>query len=106
MCKVGPSVLKHFKQRESDILELIKQSGIEYREIGVFGSYARGDFKATSDIDFCIITENRPSLAVSGGLRGDAEILGADIIYVTPKYFETDASPFAKNLRKDYRRLL
>ena len=63
---------------------MIKSYNITFIEIGVFGSYARNDFKASSDIDFCIITESRPDRRTSGSLREDAELLGADIVYVTP----------------------
>ena len=105
MC-VTDSILNAFKDRENKVLELIKSYNITFTEIGVFGSYARNDFKASSDIDFCIITESRPDRRTSGSLREDAELLGADIVYVTPLYFATDDSQFAKNLRRDYRRLL
>ncbi|MBP0063052.1 nucleotidyltransferase domain-containing protein [Anaerobutyricum hallii] len=38
---------------------------LDYEEIGIFGSYARGDYKSTSDIDFCIIVKERPSHYIS-----------------------------------------
>ena len=34
-----------FAERQDKILHLIETSGIEYEEIGIFGSYARGDCK-------------------------------------------------------------
>lgn len=105
MC-VSDNVLEAFKLRETKVLELIKSYNIVFSEVGVFGSYARNDFKASSDIDFCIITESRPDRRTSGSLREEAELLGADIVYVTPLYFTTDDSLFARNLRRDYRRLL
>ncbi|MFR3191323.1 MAG: nucleotidyltransferase domain-containing protein [Roseburia sp.] len=33
---------------------IIKNSSIKYQSFGIFGSYARNDYKASSDIDFCI----------------------------------------------------
>lgn len=103
---VGEMVIQDFKQREQAVLCLIKDSGIEFDEVGIFGSYARNEFKATSDIDFCIITRVKPDRAISGELREDAAALKSDIVYVTPQYFSSDTSKFAINLRKDYRRLL
>lgn len=106
MACVTRNVEENFKQREKSVLKLISNYDIHFDGVGIFGSYARGNYKSTSDIDFCIITNNRPSREVSGSLREDAELLGADIIFVTPEYFEHDPSEFAKQLRRDYRRLL
>lgn len=105
MC-VNSVVASHFKQRELQILQLIKDADISYKEVGVFGSYARNDYKSSSDIDFLIITNNRPDRVTSGSLREEAEILGADIIFVTSEYFRKDESQFAQQIRRDYRRLL
>ena len=58
------------------------------------------------DIDFCIITANKPDRRTSGSLREEADMLGADIIYVTREYFDEADSKFAVNLRRDYRRVL
>lgn len=104
--RVSDAVYNDFNSRKEKVLTLIQESGISYLQVGVFGSYARDEYKSNSDLDFCIITEHRPSRIVSGELREEAELLGADIIYVTPDYFEHDSSPFAHHLRRDYRRLL
>ena len=61
---------------------------------------------AVRDIDFCIITANKPDRRTSGSLREEADMLGADIIYVTREYFDEADSKFAVNLRRDYRRVL
>lgn len=102
---VSKNVSEAFKIRLQKVLDLIEQYEIKYEEIGVFGSYARGDYKISSDIDFCIVTDIRPDRRTSGSLREDAELIGADIMYVTRDYLETDNSYFAENLRKDYRRV-
>ena len=105
MSYVSPAVKENFKEREQKVLTLIKECGIAYKKVGVFGSYARGEFKGGSDIDFCIVTDERPARMVSGSLREDADLLGADVIFVTEEYFEEDTSEFAKNLRRDFIRL-
>ena len=46
-------------------LSTIQSYNLDYEEIGIFGSYARGDYKSTSDIDFCIIVKERPSHYIS-----------------------------------------
>ena len=52
------------------------------------------------------IYSHRHSRAVSGRLREEIELLGAEVIFVSKEYFLGDASAFANNLRRDYRRVL
>lgn len=95
-----------FEERLKSVLHLFDLYKFNYAEVGIFGSYARGDYNSLSDLDICFIAENRPDRYLTGQLRCDAEELGADIIFVSPDYFKKDDSLFACNLRKDYRRLL
>lgn len=103
---VSKQVAAAFQERQAAVLHLIETSGISFLEAGIFGSYARNDYKSTSDIDFCIITETKPDRRTSGSLREEADMLGADIIFVTPDYFQNNNTEFAFKLRRDYRRLL
>ena len=100
---VSEVVKQAYRQREQKVLQLIKDSGISYIKVGVFGSYARQEYKSGSDIDFCIIVEEKPDHATSGWLREDADMLGADIVIVTETYFKEDQSEFARQLRRDFR---
>jgi len=93
-----------FQARMRNAIELIKEYGIDFLELGIFGSFARKDYKGTSDIDICIIVEEKPSRDVSGALREDCELMGVDIVFVTREYFDTSQDRFAKKLRKDYQR--
>ena len=102
---VSEKVKENFKNRLNQVKILIKESGIEYIEVGVFGSYARNEYNATSDIDICIIAKQHPERIASGMLRLKADELKVDIIYSTPEYFYNNNSLFAKNLRRDYRRI-
>lgn len=104
MC-VTETVAEHFANRLSQMLDIIRNSKLVFVQGGIFGSYARNDYKSTSDIDFCIIT-NETNRYLRGFLRDEAESLGIDLIFVTPEYYTTDTSNFAKHLRKDFRRLL
>ena len=105
MSYVSEAVRVNFIEREHKVMELIRQSGITYRMVGVFGSYAREEYKSTSDIDFCVVVQERPSHEISGSLREEADLLDADVIFVTEEYFWNDMSEFAKNLRKDFKRI-
>ena len=60
--QVSKIVENDFRKRLERVLYLIESYGIRYSEIGVFGSYARNDYVAASDIDLCIITDYRPGL--------------------------------------------
>ena len=103
---VSDELRDNFERRKQAVLELIGATKLQYVSVGVFGSYARDEYRTSSDIDFCIIVDEKPSRAVIGPLRDDAEEFGAEIIFVTEEYFNKDTSQFAQNLRRDYRRLL
>lgn len=94
-----------FQDRLNSALALIKEYGIRYNEAGIFGSYARGDFKGTSDIDICLVVDEHPPRRVSGALREDCELLKVDIVFVTPDYLNNSQDRFAKKLRRDYKKL-
>lgn len=77
-----------FAGRLKQVLHLIEHSGIEYEEIGIFGSYARGDCKTTSDIDFLVIVPERPDRCISGELREQANELSFSYrLYFSPGFF-------------------
>lgn len=102
MSYVSPLVERHFKQREREVADLIRSSGIDYVKFGIFGSYARNDYTASSDIDFCLIVNSKPDRRSSGALRESADLLGADITIVSLDYFKYDDSNFARQLRRDF----
>lgn len=102
MSYVSPLVENNFKQREREVADLIRSSGIDYVKFGIFGSYARKEYTASSDIDFCIIVNSKPNRCHSGALRESAELLGTDITIVSLDYFNNDDSNFAKQLRRDF----
>lgn len=103
---VSDCVRSDFTKREKQVTRLIQNSGIRYTMVGLFGSYARNNYKTTSDLDFCIVCDERPSHTIAGILRDEAELLGADVTIVTTQYFNEDTSEFAKQLRRDFRRVL
>lgn len=90
-----------FYKRCTRAVELVSMSGIPYYKVGIFGSYARGDFKADSDIDFCIICEELPSRRDAAYLRCILDEIGVDCTIMTRSRFEYEDSRFMRNLRKD-----
>ena len=75
---VSPVVENDFKDRLNKCVDIIKNSSIKYQSFGIFGSYARNDYKASSDIDFCIIVPEKPERWMMGALREELEMLHAN----------------------------
>lgn len=98
-------VLKaQFKVREDKVLRLIEKYNQQYHlgwnDIGIFGSYAREEANATSDIDFCIVAD-KPDAEISGSLREEADALVADIIFATKEQLLYGECLLYHNIRKD-----
>lgn len=102
MSYVSPTVENRFHERAEEVGELIRSSGIDYVKFGVFGSYARKEYTASSDIDFCVVVDSKPDRWKVGALRESADLLNADITVVSLEYFNNDDSNFAKQLRRDF----
>ena len=73
-----------------------------HTKLRIFGSYARGDYKATSDIDFYAVVTERPDRVLSGNLRQDLEDMGADLVYIR----KDSDSLLSKEIRRDGVKLL
>ena len=100
------AILQHkFQKRLEKAIQIIDDYNITRSEMGIFGSYARNEYKGTSDIDICIIVKNKPSRGVSGSLREECELIGVDITFITEDYFNNSQDRFAKKLRKDYKKI-
>lgn len=70
------------RRARTDIVDVAARRGAS--NIRVFGSVARGDASATSDVDFLVDLEPGRSLVDLGGLLMDlAELLGVDVDVVT-----------------------
>ena len=102
---VSPIVEADFKDRLTKCTDIIKNSGIKYQSFGIYGSYARNNYKAGSDIDFCIIVSEKPERWMMGSVREDLELLNADVVFVTPQYFKHDNSEFMQQLRRDFKEI-
>ena len=106
MSYVSDVVKQNFKERYNKCIDAIKNSEISYDSVGIFGSYAREEYTAHSDIDFCIIVKKKPERWKMGALREDLDLLDADVVFVTPQYFKEDTSLFAKQLRRDFKEVI
>lgn len=105
MSYVSEAIKVKFLNIQNEMVNRILNQKFDFIEIGVFGSYAREEYNALSDIDICVIVKDMPSRYVKGWLRDDAEELGADICFITEEQFKSSNTVFMNNLRKDYRRV-
>ena len=103
---VSDSLKKMMQDRRDAFLQCVKESGVPYNQVGIFGSYARNEYKAGSDIDFCIVVDHELTKQQRGILRCDAEEHQCDVVFVSKESFEKEETPFMINLRRDYKRLL
>lgn len=92
-----------FKRREQKACEVIKSKGLQNCTVGVFGSYARGNYTVMSDIDICIITDEVLPRIVKGELSEELELLGCDATFILKDYFVNGTDRFAQELRQDFR---
>ena len=101
---VSDTVRQDFKTRYDKMSTILTDKLKNYSvRIGIFGSYSRNDYKATSDIDFVVITNDDIPRYLRGDLSCDADELNCDITFVTTDYFEYDTLIMATNLRNDFK---
>jgi uncharacterized protein len=80
------------REKKAAILQLAGKYGA--RSIRVFGSVARGDNRADSDVDFLVEFEEGRTLFDLIGLRLDLrELLGVDVDIVTPNSLQYIREP-------------
>jgi predicted nucleotidyltransferase len=78
-----PLSLDELRERRESILQLARLHGA--RDVRVFGSVARGDAAAGSDVDFLVTMEPNRSLLDLGELLMDLrDLLGGPVAVVTP----------------------
>lgn len=95
-------LINNFKQAVS----LIKNSNIVFLEAGVFGSFARNEYKCGNDIDFVLIVKEIPDRKLIADLRCSLDEIDCDLAILLESSFKTPTTVFAKEVYKDYRRVL
>lgn len=95
-------LINNFKQAVS----IIKSYNLVFLELGVFGSFARNEYKCGSDIDFVLIVKEIPDRQLIADLRCDLEKIDCDLAVLLESSFRMPNTLFAKEVCKDYRRVL
>lgn len=79
---MAPVALEQLRARREEIIRLAEARGA--RNVRVFGSVARGDAVASSDVDFLVQLDEHRSLFDLGGLLMDLQdLLGCDVDVTT-----------------------
>jgi predicted nucleotidyltransferase len=87
---------------QSEIKNIILSYLKEYDplKIGIFGSFARGDYKITSDLDILVEFKESPSLLTLIKLENDlSEVLGIKVDLVTTGALKNKR--IKKSIKKD-----
>lgn len=92
-----------FDERCNKAVMLLKENLSNYDRIGVFGSYARGDYKTTSDIDMCVIVSEIPDRYTKGLLYEELDLIGVDLCFILSSDFQQSETLFMQNLRRDFK---
>jgi len=84
---------KDLEQLKAKVAPILKKYGVI--RAGVFGSFARGEAKKNSDIDFLIRFSRRTSLFDLGGLKIDLEEkLKKEVDLVSVRAIKTNLKPY------------
>lgn len=105
MRKERPNLLQpaidKFISREEKALKAIRDSSINYLEVGIFGSYARNDYNMRSDIDILVVIPEYEITDEMSILRERLDISKVQVVYSTPDVF-TGTSLFDREIQRDY----
>lgn len=101
LTELESNLMNRFKQGSTIILK----SKVDYVEFGIFGSFARGDIKCGSDVDFVIIVNDLSNRRLISTLRGNLEEIGCDLAVLLKDNFDNPKTIFAKKVKTDYRRV-
>ena len=100
---VGKELEQSFSDRLDNILQIIRERNFcNLVDVGVFGSYARHEYKSRSDIDVIVIVEEREPLGSYGYIRELVEMAGGDLTIVDKDTFYNSDSRFMQNVRRDF----
>ncbi|MDF2614090.1 MAG: polymerase beta, Nucleotidyltransferase [Clostridia bacterium] len=91
------------RRRQEEKLQKLLPRLIETNpiEIGFYGSYARYESKATSDIDVYVLYTSMPNHVQKGELYEEAEEMGIDLLLCEYEAFYNTQSIFYENVLRD-----
>lgn len=103
---IHPNVVEQFNNRLQDAVTMIKESNIPYVKLGVFGSYARGEYSSRSDLDICMICDPLPARMQVSELLCNLIDIKVDLTVMSLDRFTNEDSRFMSALRRDFKEVL
>jgi len=91
---------EQIKNKLNKIIALILEQ-VSPISIILFGSYARGDFKCTSDLDILVLTEDDVERTIRGDICSTLDSLKSDVVFYTVNDFNASNCYFVRQIRKD-----
>lgn len=89
------------KDRLKQLVKLILNLKIDCTKIVLFGSYARAEEKAGSDLDILVLTDYEVSREIRGEACSLFEEQSADLVFYTNSVFEQSDALLVKEIRRD-----
>ena len=92
---------EHKKELLQKKIEYLKENVEGLRYMILFGSYARGEEKATSDLDVLLLTTQEIPREVRGELCSEYEEEKIDLVFYTMEQFESSDCLLISQIRKE-----
>lgn len=83
------------------LVEMILDSVNDCQKIVLFGSYARAEYKASSDLDILVLTKAEVPRELRGELCSIFEENNADLVLYTTSIFENPHALLVQQIRKE-----
>ena len=104
--KNPPKIDGRIQARLKKIIKILATHEIDYRQLVLFGSQARGDARADSDVDICIVVDDAVKNPIEVQRAANTRValagIAADFFATSMKQFKTDmVSPLLHEVRKD-----
>ena len=108
---MSEDTLKKLDDVARDLVESLNERGIEVKAIYLFGSYARGDYLKTSDVDLIVVSDSwkdKPFLQrldIVNEVIWERRLGNLEIIPVTTRELEEKSSLILRDAEKYWVRL-
>lgn len=89
------------KEKLRIMVQLLLNADFDCSKIILFGSYARMEQKAGSDLDILVLTTSDVPREIRGGLCAAFEELGADLIFYKESVFNDSSRLLTQRVREE-----
>ncbi|MCM1172521.1 MAG: nucleotidyltransferase domain-containing protein [Clostridium sp.] len=89
------------KEKLEFLIDKIVSTTDSVIKVVLFGSYARCDYKVTSDLDLLVVTTEKLAQGTRGELSSVFDDCNADVIFYTEEQLEQSTCMLVNEIRKD-----